>query len=225
MIVSIEMRRAANDARIAIAAMVLAMTVAASGAAWPQASPAPAEPAREAPRPAPENPGLINEIGKLLSNPSSLLPSFKGSTDPGEPSSAAAPETLAQPPEGAAPVPAAPVPAAPAAKQVAPAPPAARPAAVKPAAPAEAPAATAPAAPAAAAAMVTGRATCPLAANGAPDCKTAAAILCIHKGFKDGKSVAIDTVEKCSAKLLIPGRTRQPGDCKTENYVTRAFCQ
>ena len=31
--------------------------------------------------------------------------------------------------------------------------------------------------------------------------------------------------EKCSPKVFIPGRQREPGDCKTENYVTRAVCQ
>lgn len=73
--------------------------------------------------------------------------------------------------------------------------------------------------------IVTGRATCPTSVNGGPDCRTAATILCIGKGYKDGKSLAIDASEKCSAKLLIPGRPRQPHDCKTESFVTRALCQ
>jgi len=25
--------------------------------------------------------------------------------------------------------------------------------------------------------------------------------------------------------VYLPGRKREPGDCKTENYVTRALCQ
>jgi hypothetical protein len=70
-----------------------------------------------------------------------------------------------------------------------------------------------------------GRIKCPVAANGAPDCKTAADKLCQSKGFKGGKSLSTDSVEACSAKVLIPGRTRKPDDCHTDNFVTRALCQ
>ena len=73
--------------------------------------------------------------------------------------------------------------------------------------------------------MVTGRAACLVAANGAPDCKAGADKLCQSKGYKEGKSLDTDAAEKCSPKVFIPGRKRQPGDCKTENYVTRALCQ
>jgi len=73
--------------------------------------------------------------------------------------------------------------------------------------------------------MATGRVKCPVSANGAPDCKAAADQLCVTKKFKEGKSLTIDSVEACSAKVLIPGRTRKPDDCRTDNYVTRAFCQ
>jgi hypothetical protein len=73
--------------------------------------------------------------------------------------------------------------------------------------------------------MVTGRMTCPLSANGAPDCKSASDKLCQSKGFKDGKSLLTDSAETCSAKVLIPGRARKPGDCRTDTYVTRALCQ
>jgi hypothetical protein len=74
-------------------------------------------------------------------------------------------------------------------------------------------------------AMVTGRAVCPVAANGAPDCKIAADKLCQSKGYKEGKSLNMDSAEACSAKVLIPGRTRKPDDCRTDNFVTRAVCQ
>jgi hypothetical protein len=70
-----------------------------------------------------------------------------------------------------------------------------------------------------------GRIKCPTAANGAPDCKTAADKLCQSKGFKEGKSLSTDSVEACSPKVLIPGRTRKPDDCRTDNFVTRALCQ
>jgi len=73
--------------------------------------------------------------------------------------------------------------------------------------------------------MVSGRVKCPVSVNGAPDCKTAADQLCQAKKFKEGKSLTSDSVEACSAKVLIPGRTRKPEDCRTDNYVTRALCQ
>jgi hypothetical protein len=73
--------------------------------------------------------------------------------------------------------------------------------------------------------MVSGRMICPVSANGAPDCKSAADKLCQDKGYKEGKSLTMDSAEKCSAKVLIPGRTRKPDDCRTDNYVTSALCQ
>jgi hypothetical protein len=73
--------------------------------------------------------------------------------------------------------------------------------------------------------MVSGRMKCPVSANGAPDCKVGADKLCQSKGFKEGKSLNGDSAQTCSAKVLIPGRARKPDDCRTDNYVTRAFCQ
>ena len=73
--------------------------------------------------------------------------------------------------------------------------------------------------------MVSGRMICPVSANGAPDCKLGADKLCQTKAFKEGKSLTTDSAETCSAKVLIPGRARKPGDCRTDNYVTRALCQ
>jgi hypothetical protein len=73
--------------------------------------------------------------------------------------------------------------------------------------------------------FVTGRMICPVSANGAPDCKAASDKLCQSKGFKEGKSVTTDSAETCSAKVLIPGRTRKPDDCRTDHYVSRALCQ
>jgi hypothetical protein len=73
--------------------------------------------------------------------------------------------------------------------------------------------------------MVTGRMGCPVSANGAPDCKAGADKLCQSKGYQAGKSLDTDAAEKCSAKVYLPGRKREPGDCRTENYVTRALCQ
>jgi hypothetical protein len=73
--------------------------------------------------------------------------------------------------------------------------------------------------------MVSGRSVCPVAANGAPDCKIAADKLCQSKGYKEGKSLNMDSAEACSPKVFIPGRTRKPDDCRTDNFVTRAMCQ
>ena len=73
--------------------------------------------------------------------------------------------------------------------------------------------------------VVTGRMMCPVSTNGAPDCKTASDKLCRSKGFKEGKNLTTDSVESCSAKVLIPGRIRKPDDCRTDNYVTRALCK
>jgi hypothetical protein len=73
--------------------------------------------------------------------------------------------------------------------------------------------------------MVSGRMICPVSANGAPDCKLGADKLCQTKAFKEGNSLTTDSAETCSAKVLIPGRARKPGDCRIDNYVTRALCQ
>jgi hypothetical protein len=73
--------------------------------------------------------------------------------------------------------------------------------------------------------MVSGRIICPVAANGTPDCKAGADKLCQSKGFKEGNSLNTDSSETCSAKVMIPGRPRQAGDCRADNFVTTALCQ
>jgi hypothetical protein len=73
--------------------------------------------------------------------------------------------------------------------------------------------------------MVAGRAICPLADSGTPDCKLGADRLCQSKGFKEGKSLSTDSAQSCSAKVLIRGRACKPDDCRTDNYVTTALCQ
>jgi hypothetical protein len=178
-------------------AAALSMLVAAAGAGWPQAAPPPPTlglqtPAQQAvpDRPAPqqgepasppaqdENPGLINEIGKLWEKSKSILPTLNSPQETIEDFNARAKDAgeslsrLAKP-----------------------------------------------------SLMVTGRMGCPVSANGAPDCKAGADKLCQSKGHKEGKSLDTDAAEKCSAKVYLPGRKREPGDCRTENYVTRALCQ
>lgn len=73
--------------------------------------------------------------------------------------------------------------------------------------------------------VATGRAICPVSANGAPDCQAAAERLCRDKGFKDGKSMDVEAAQVCSARALLTNRTSEPGACRMENYVTRAMCQ
>jgi hypothetical protein len=145
----------------------------------PQAVPSQTAPQPVEPPPAPaENPGLINEIGKLFEKSKSLLPAIKSPSETIDDLNARAKDAgdsltnIAKP-----------------------------------------------------STMVKGRAACVVAANGAPDCKAGADKLCQSKGFKEGKSLDTDAAEKCSPKVFIPGRQREPGDCKTENYVIRALCQ
>jgi len=192
--------------QVATAGLALSTLVIAPAAGWPQAAPQPslgiqspvqqpspdqqASPAQPAPQPieppAPpprrENPGLINEIGKLFEKSKSMLPTLKSPSDTIEDLNARARDAAKDAGESLSNL-------------------------AKPSA------------------MVKGRAACLVAANGAPDCKAGADRLCQSKGYKEGKSLDTDAAEKCSPKVFIPGRQREPGDCKTENYVTRALCQ
>ncbi|HEY0329042.1 MAG TPA: hypothetical protein VGC77_08055 [Rhodopseudomonas sp.] len=210
---------------IAFAVLAVAATQAPQPA-WPQSASPPAftgqDPASpgEPPAPRPDNPGLFNEIGKLWDKPSTLLPSFISPDNTKIPAPAVAPDAAGTPPGPGAmpPPPNAAMPPAPSNPAPTPAPSRAAPPNPTTAAPAPAPATLAPS-------MVTGRATCHGGTNGAPDCKAAADALCQGKGFKQGKSLATDSAESCSAKLLIPGRQRKPEDCHINYIVTRAFCQ
>jgi hypothetical protein len=130
-------------------------------AAPPPSTPAPSAVARE------DNPGLINEMGKLFDRLPSILPPIKSPSETMNDLS-----RLAKP-----------------------------------------------------SSMVSGRVACPASSNGGPDCKLAADQLCQSKGYKEGKSLNADSAEKCSAKVLIPGRQRKPDDCRTDTFVTSALCQ
>jgi hypothetical protein len=178
---------------IARATLGISMLLFAADAAWPQAaSPPPAlgvqEPAQQflpqqgAPAtPAPareENPGLINEIGKLFDR----LPPLKSPQETIEDLNTRARDAAKDASDSLSRL-------------------------AKPAS------------------MVSGRTICPMSTNGSPDCKLGADKLCQAKGYKEGKSLNTDSAETCSAKVLIPGRARKPGDCRTDNYVTSALCQ
>jgi len=182
--------------QLAIAIVGLLTMAVAPEVAWPQAAPQPAPSVQAEPSPAPqqgepapspdpvppkENPGLLNEIGKLLEKPSSMLPTLKSPKEAIDDLNARAKDMTKD--------------AADSLSRLTKSP------------------------------GVKGRVACPVSANGAPDCKTAADKLCQSKGFKEGKSLDIDTTRNCSAKSLLSGRKPDESECRTDNYVTRALCQ
>ncbi|WP_114356799.1 MULTISPECIES: hypothetical protein [Rhodopseudomonas] len=191
------LRRCLRPQRIVVAAAVMLALLSAGAPAAAQPAPPPPPPGDRPPPPPRDNPGLVNEIQKLLSSPSKLLPSF-GRDDAGE-------RSLRPPGEQPLPPPPAPV--------AGPAP--------SPLPPSPSPAPSSPMVPS----VVTGHQVCPVVPGSGPNCQAAADILCRSKGYTLGKSLGVDSTEKCSAKVLIPGRPREPGDCRTENFVTRAWCQ
>ena len=181
-------------AQLATAGLVAYVLAAAPEVAWAQAvppptlglqspaqQPAPAQPGPQQLEPAPprdENPGLINEIGKLFEKSKSLLPPLKSPSETIDDLNARTKDAGQSLSNMAKP-----------------------------------------------STMVSGRAACLVSANGAPDCKAGADKLCQSKGYKEGKSLDTDAAEKCAPKVYLPGYKRQQGDCKTENFVTRALCQ
>ena len=172
------MRQPVAVAMVVLSAMVVTDRASAQATAQPapSAPDAPVQPAPQQSEPAPpdptpkENPGLINEIGKLLEKPASMLPTLKSPKETIDDAADALSRWTKSP-------------------------------------------------------GVKGRAACPVAANGAPDCKLAADKLCQSKGFKQGKSLDVDTTRNCSAKALLSGRKPEESECRTETYVTRAVCQ
>jgi hypothetical protein len=66
---------------------------------------------------------------------------------------------------------------------------------------------------------------CQTAANGAPDCPTAAANACRGKGFSAGKPMGISTSQVCSPAALMAGRAPGPADCHDETYILGVVCQ
>jgi hypothetical protein len=194
---------------MATAGMALSMLMIAGGAGWPQAASPPSSlpplslgvqsPAQQAlpDQPAPQqggpaspqgpmaredNPGFLNEMGRMFEKSLSILPTLKSPGEAIDDLNARAKDAAKDAGESLSRL-------------------------AKPSS------------------MMTGRMKCPVSANGAPDCKAAADQLCQTKGFKEGKSLNSDSAEACSAKVLIPGRTRKPDDCRSDYYVTRALCQ
>jgi hypothetical protein len=68
------------------------------------------------------------------------------------------------------------------------------------------------------------RARCELAANGAPDCRQAAANACRGKGFSSGDPLDVRSSENCPASVALSGRQPAPGECPTETVVLAAAC-
>jgi len=71
--------------------------------------------------------------------------------------------------------------------------------------------------------VIAERATCPVAPNGAPDCRLAAETVCRSHGFASGSSVDFQTVEKCPP-VALNRPNNEPAVCVIESYVTRALC-
>lgn len=72
--------------------------------------------------------------------------------------------------------------------------------------------------------VIAERATCPVAPNGAPDCRVAAETICKSHGFASGSSVDFQTVEKCPP-VALNRPDNEPQICVIESYVTRALCR
>ena len=68
------------------------------------------------------------------------------------------------------------------------------------------------------------RALCPLAPNGAPDCRVAATNACRGKGFTSGDPVNVRSSENCPPAVLLSGRQPSAGECPTETVVLAAAC-
>jgi hypothetical protein len=73
--------------------------------------------------------------------------------------------------------------------------------------------------------LAQGRMRCALAPNGAPDCIEAAKALCRSKGHGPGKSLEVNTTDKCPTWVWLSGQPAPEGTCTTETYVLRATCQ
>ena len=143
----------APDAALAASRAAALARPAVAGPATGAAQPAPQQ-IDAARRRATENPGLINEIGKLFEKSKSLLPTLKSPSETIDDLNARAKDAGESLSNMAKP-----------------------------------------------SSMVSGRAACVVAANGAPDCKAGADKLCQSKGYKEGKSLDTDAAEKCSPKV------------------------
>jgi hypothetical protein len=72
--------------------------------------------------------------------------------------------------------------------------------------------------------VIAERTVCPVAPNGAPDCRLAAETVCRSHGFASGSSIDFQTVQKCPP-VALNRPNDEPAVCVIESYVTRALCQ
>jgi hypothetical protein len=73
--------------------------------------------------------------------------------------------------------------------------------------------------------ILSGRAKCAVAGNGAPDCRLAAEAVCRQNGRAGGRTLEIQSAEECPTQVWLTRRQPEPGECKMATYVTRAVCQ
>jgi hypothetical protein len=72
--------------------------------------------------------------------------------------------------------------------------------------------------------VIAERTVCPVAPNGAPDCRAAAEAMCKQHGFASGSSIDFQTAEKCPP-VALNRPDGEPPRCVIESYVTRALCR
>jgi hypothetical protein len=72
--------------------------------------------------------------------------------------------------------------------------------------------------------VIAQRTICPVAPNGAPDCRVAADTVCKAHGFASGSSVDFQTVENCPP-VALNRPDNEPQTCVIESYVTRSLCR
>jgi hypothetical protein len=73
--------------------------------------------------------------------------------------------------------------------------------------------------------FVSGRERCQTAANGSPDCRAAAELICRSNGYVTGKSLDTQSAQKCPTRVWLSGRLPAEGECPAETFVVRAACQ
>src|SRR5205807_1628293 len=67
--------------------------------------------------------------------------------------------------------------------------------------------------------VVAGRALCATAPNGAPDCRPAIESMCRAKGFDSGRSLDVQTEQKCPPEALLNSQQPADAECRLESYV------
>lgn len=73
--------------------------------------------------------------------------------------------------------------------------------------------------------VVKQRVRCAVAPNGAPDCRRTAVEICRNHGFTSGRTVDIQTQEKCPVTAVLGAHKLSSAQCRTETYVLRSMCE